>query len=345
MLNTKLIKINNITEQKNELLCVAEILKSGGLVAIPTETVYGLAADCLNPVAVENIFKAKGRPNDNPLIVHLAEIEDVTNYAVNIPSNFYKLAAKFCPGPLTMILPKHTRVPLVTSGGLDTIAIRFPSHPVAREIIRLTGVGLAAPSANRSGSPSPTTAKHCIDDLLGRVDAIVDAGCCDIGVESTVVSLAGNCVRLLRPGAVTAEQLSEVVGKVEIDSAVTGNLAEGTVASSPGMKYKHYSPKAKIVIVSGDRKAYCDFVNSHKDEGVYALCFTEDLPYIDKPTVVMGGEKDDLSQAQGLFAALRKLDELGAKTAYARCPSCAGVGLAVYNRLLRAAAFDIIELT
>lgn len=343
-MNTEIFHIQDIEQDKAQLEKAAGILKRGGLVAIPTETVYGLAADCLNEQAVANIFAAKGRPGDNPLIVHLADVADAVRYAKNIPDSFYRLAEKFCPGPLTMIVPKQDIVPQAAAGGLDTIALRFPAHPVARELIRLSGCGLAAPSANRSGSPSPTTARHCIEDMFGRIDAIVDGGSCPIGVESTVVSLVDGKVRLLRPGAVTPGQLEEVVGAVEIDPAVTHRLEEGAKAASPGMKYKHYAPAAKIIIVNGEEDAYREFVNSAQGEGIFALCFEEDVSWLTKPYVVMGKETDQLSQAQGLFACLRKLDELGAKLAYARCPAQTGVGLAVYNRLLRAAAFETVTL-
>ena len=343
-MNTEIFEIQDIHRDRDKLEKAAEILKRGGLVAIPTETVYGLAADCLNQQAVSRIFEAKGRPSDNPLIVHLADTSDAPRYARQLPDSFYKLAERFCPGPLTMIVPKRDCVPLVTSGGLDTVALRFPAHPVARELIRLSGCGLAAPSANRSGSPSPTTAQHCIQDMDSRIDAIVDGGSCPIGVESTVVSLMGDKVRLLRPGAVTPQQLAEVVGEVEIDPAVTHQLEQEAQAASPGMKYKHYAPSAKVVILQGSPEKYRQFVNDAQGEGVFALCFAEDTPFLTKPYVVMGREGDELSQAQGLFACLRRLDELGARVAYARCPSQEGMGLAVYNRLLRAAGFETVML-
>lgn len=343
-MNTEIFQIKDLRKDKDKLEKAAKILKRGGLVAIPTETVYGLAADCLNQQAVAGIFAAKGRPGDNPLIVHLADIADACRYAGQLPDSFYRLAERFCPGPLTMIVPKGDCVPFITSGGLDTVALRFPAHPVARELIRLSGCGLAAPSANRSGSPSPTTAQHCIQDMSGRIDAVVDGGNCPIGVESTVVSLVGDKVRLLRPGAVTPQQLAEVVGEVEIDPAVTRQLEKDVQAASPGMKYKHYAPSAKVVIVQGSPEEYRRFVNDAEGKGVVALCFAEDAPFLSKPCVVMGREGDELSQAQGLFACLRRLDELGARLAYARCPSREGMGLAVYNRLLRAAAFETVTL-
>lgn len=342
-MQTQIFKITDLEADKDKLKKAADILANGGLVAIPTETVYGLAADCLNEEAVKAIFQAKGRPSDNPLIVHLADVKDAEKYASELPETFYKLAERFCPGPLTMIVPKKECVPTATSGGLDTVALRFPSHPVAREIIRLCGKGLAAPSANRSGSPSPTEAEHCINDMFGRIDAVVDGGSCTIGVESTVVSLVGGKVRVLRPGAVTPEQIAEVTGEAEVDRAVTNKMNDNEQAASPGMKYKHYAPSCKVVIVCADDDGYRRFINEKAEDNAYALCFEEDTAHINKHYVVLGREEDELSQAQALFASLRKLDELGAEIAYARCPSQEGVGLAVYNRLLRAAAFRTID--
>lgn len=322
---------------------VGEILRRGRLAAIPTETVYGLAADACNPQAVKSIFTTKGRPQDNPLIVHICSMEMWGEIVQEIPPAARRLAEAFWPGPLTIILPKNERIPPVTSGGLDTVAVRFPSHPVARELIRLAGVPIAAPSANLSGLPSPTTAQRCMEDLWGRVEAIVDAGSCSVGVESTVVTLAQHPPRLLRPGGITLEQLRSVLGQVEVDPAVTRQLQQGQKASSPGMKYKHYAPKANVQLVEADRETYLDYVNRQKGEGVYALCFSEDLPAIQIPAVAYGSGEEPLSQAHGLFESLRQLDELGAKVVYARCPSKEGVGLAVYNRLIRAAGFSVVH--
>ena len=327
---------------RQALIHVGEILKRGGLAAIPTETVYGLAADAGNPQAVKSIFTTKGRPQDNPLIVHIASMEMWKEIVQQIPSSAIRLAEAFWPGPLTIILPKSERIPLETSGGLNTVAVRFPSHPVAQEIIRLAGVPIAAPSANLSGLPSPTTAQRCIEDLSGKVEAIVDAGSCSVGVESTVITLAQDIPRLLRPGGITLEQLQTVLGQVAVDPAVTHRLEEGQPASSPGMKYKHYAPKADVRLVEADQAAYLEFVNRQEEEGVYALCFSEDLPAIKIPAVAYGSGSDPMSQAHGLFESLRRLDELGARMVYARAPSKDGVGLAVYNRLIRAAGFSIV---
>ncbi len=320
----------------------AELLKNGEIVGIPTETVYGLAADAENPEAVKKIFDAKGRPQDNPLIVHISEISQLEKYARDIPDAAYKLAEKFCPGPLTLVLPKKDIIPEVTSAGLDTVGIRLPAHPAARAIINACGKALAAPSANLSGSPSPTSAAHVMNDLGGRISAVVDGGSCGVGVESTVVSFESGAIRLLRPGFISAEELAEF-GKVICDRHITVAAAEGETVRSPGMKYKHYSPKANVAIVNGSREEYLDYVNSRASGGVYALLFGDEAEDCRLPYIAYGNNSEE--QAANLFAALRKFDEMGAEQVYARCPETSGVGLAVYNRLLRAAGFEIIDVS
>lgn len=323
----------------------ARILQNGGLVGIPTETVYGLAANALNGPAVAGIFAAKGRPMDNPLIVHISQFDQIYGLVREVPSAAKRLAERFWPGPLTIILPKGDCIPDEVSAGLDTVAIRFPSHPVARAVIDAAGVPLAAPSANLSGHPSPTTAVHVMDDMDGRIEAVLDGGPCAVGVESTVVTLATEPPRLLRPGGVTLEQLCEVLGKVEMDQAVLNPLPEGEHASSPGMKYKHYSPKANVVILEGSLEHYIDYVNTHAKSGVAALCYNGENKALSVPAICYGGEQDCNEQARELFDALRELDDvLHAQTVYARCPEPKGVGLAVYNRLIRAAGFEVIFL-
>ncbi len=323
----------------------AEILKNGGLVAMPTETVYGLAANAFNEEAVRKIFAAKGRPGDNPLIVHICRLQMLGDIVEEIPESAWKLAARFWPGPLTMIMKKKPEIPYACSGGLATVAVRFPVHPVARRLIELAGVPLAAPSANLSGHPSPTTFEHCVNDLDGRVDAILDGGPCSVGVESTVITLAAEVPTLLRPGYVTLEELRETLGTVELSHAVLEKLGEGETAASPGMKYKHYAPKAKVTLVKGSRERYADFVNSRAGEGVFALCFDEDAPALRVKTVCYGSCDSGEEQARRLFDALRELDDLGAETVWAHSPNIEGVGLAVYNRLVRSAGFDITELS
>lgn len=329
-------------EDENSIAVAADILKKGGLVAIPTETVYGLAADALNPEAVKNIFIAKGRPQDNPLIVHVSSLEEIPPLVDEVDPRLYKLAEKFWPGPLTIILKKSSLIPDEVSAGLDTVAIRMPSHPIANKIIKESGVPLAAPSANASGRPSPTRASHVLEDIDGKIDAIVDGGSCSVGVESTVITLATEIPTLLRPGGVTPEELSEVLGEIEISHAVFEKLNEGEKVQSPGMKYKHYAPKAQVTIVKGSFENYCKFVKAQKEE-TCAVCFEGEGKNFDK-YIEYGSADNSLAQAQHIFDALREVDAMGCKTAFVRCPVTTGVGLAVYNRLLRSAAFREINL-
>lgn len=335
-----------LTNSKQDIQTAGKLLKDGELVAIPTETVYGLAADALNGEAVANIFKAKGRPMDNPLIVHIADLSQVDDLVAFVPPVLEDLAKAFWPGPLTVILEKSDLIPDEVSAGLDTVAIRMPSHPVARAIIKAAGTPLAAPSANTSGMPSPTTAAHVLHDMDGKIAAVVDGGPCEVGVESTVLTLCTRVPCILRPGRVTPEDLFEVLGDVEVDDAVLGQLAEGAVAASPGMKYKHYSPKAEVYIVDGTAEGFAKYVNERVSEkaSVAALVFDGEESLVNCTTLPFGAEDDPLGQAEHLFDDLRKADELGVSDIYVRCPSAEGVGLAVMNRLLRAAEFRIIEV-
>ena len=322
----------------------ANIIKHGGLVAMPTETVYGLAADATDKEAVRKIYSAKGRPSDNPLIVHVSSIDEIPPLVTDFSEKARKLAQAFFPGPLTLVMPRSDKIPREISGGLDTVAIRMPSNPIARELIKKSGVPLAAPSANLSGSPSPTTAQHVIDDLKGRIDAIIDGGASDVGLESTVLTLATDTPRLLRPGGVTPEQIEAVIGKIDIDPAVINPLKEGEKVHSPGMKYKHYSPKANVTLIRGSDESYYNHVNSNKLGDTVALCYDEDLTHIEIPVIAYGKRDDYSAQAKRLFDALRQADAHGYKTVLARCPGMDGVGLAVFNRLIRAAGFEVIEL-
>lgn len=343
-METKILKINDPDKQIGKVREVASALALGLIAAVPTETVYGLAANAKDPSAVAEVFRVKGRPQDNPLIVHISSMDELKNVAVDVPREAYILAEKFWPGPLTMVLKRSDQIPDTVSAGLDTVAVRMPSHPVARAIIRESGVPLAAPSANLSGSPSPTTAEHCINDLFSKVPYIVDSGECNVGVESTVISLAFGKPDLLRPGAITPGQLEAALCKsIELDPAVEGEF-KGNAASAPGMKYKHYSPKAEVVLVKGRCDRFADFVNDRAGDGVYALCFDEDEKRLRVPEISLGASSDASHQAHELFSALRRLDEMGAKKVFAHCPETNGVGLAVYNRLVRSAAFNIIEL-
>ncbi|MDE6124192.1 MAG: threonylcarbamoyl-AMP synthase [Eubacterium sp.] len=329
-----------LSTSEYDIALAGEIIKSGGLVAFPTETVYGLGADALNEEAVKKIYIAKGRPSDNPLIVHIAEKEDIIPLVKEVTPAAKALIDKFFPAPLTIILQKSEWIGNTVSGGLDTVAVRMPQNETARALIRAAGTPIAAPSANTSGLPSPTKAKHVIDDMNGKIDAIICGEDCDFGVESTVITLATEIPTILRPGAITKEMLEDVIGKVDVAKAVLEGMGQNEVAASPGMKYKHYAPKAKVLLVNASKEKYEAFVNSKKD--AFALCFEEDNITI--PKVTFGKESDDCSQAKELFDALRQLDEMGAKKVYARIPHKNGVGMAVYNRLIRAAAFCIIDL-
>lgn len=333
-----------ISDSKKDLLYAAELIKNGDVVGIATETVYGLGADAENEKAVEKIFKAKDRPSDNPLIVHICSMDMLESIAYDIPELAYKIADKFWPGALTMVLPKKNNIPYITSGGLDTVGVRMPLSECAREIIRLSGRPIAAPSANRSGYPSPTTAMHVYKDMNGRIPLIVDGGECMVGVESTVISFDDeNTVRILRPGYVTAEQLSEIADNVIIDKAVTSELQAGQKVTSPGMKYKHYSPRADVIMVDGDDNSFYDFAKSHLGENIYFLVFENDIEHMQSDNVFSYGN-DSIQQAHNLFSELRRLDDIGAEKIYVRMPEKSGVGLAVYNRLVRASGFEVLSV-
>lgn len=319
----------------------AEILKKGGIVAIPTETVYGLAASAYDENAVKKVFEAKGRPQDNPLIVHIADIEDLKTVAGDIPDSAYITAQKFWPGPLTMIFKRTDKIPASVSAGLDTVAVRMPSDKTARAIIKKS-VPLAAPSANTSGRPSPTSAQYVLDDLDGKIDAVVMSGDCEVGVESTVITLATNPPRLLRPGAVTVEELKEIFPDIIVDNAVLAEPEKGEKVSSPGMKYKHYAPKTETYLVEGSSEKFAEFVNSK--ENAAAVCFFEEEDKITVPKLCYGTVSDETTLAHSVFSVLRRADCLGVQAIYVHAPSKSGVGLAVYNRLIRAAAFRVIKL-
>lgn len=343
MITEKLV-VNTVEESHSQIKRAAEIIKNGGLVAMPTETVYGLAANALDEKAVSDIFTAKGRPQDNPLIVHISNFDMINKLVTSIPEIAQKCLEKFWPGPFTAILPKSDIIPKSVCAGLDTVAIRMPSNPIARALIEESSVPLAAPSANLSGSPSPTTANHVLLDLDGKIDAIIVAGKAEVGVESTVVTFVENPPRLLRPGGITAEQLREIIPDLAIDKAVFSEPEKGKPVASPGMKYKHYSPKANVIIIDGNSQKYIQYVNEHQSEHVYALCFDSDIEGLNVPYISYGDENDSAGQAARLFDALRTLDSCGCKTCFARMPKIEGVGLAVYNRLIRAAAFEVIKL-
>lgn len=322
----------------------AELIRNGQLVAIPTETVYGLGADGLNPTAVAKIYAAKGRPQDNPLILHVTGMEQVETLCHSIPQAAYKLAQRFWPGPLTIVLPAKECVPKCTTGGLSTVAVRCPACDVTRQIIALSGVPIAAPSANISGKPSTTSAEHVIHDHEGNIPMVVDGGPCQVGVESTIVDLTEERPRLLRPGGVTPEQLIEVLGDLVIDKAVTAQIDKDAVVKAPGMKYRHYAPDCQVLIVAGNREQAANYIKKHYKSDDRVLCFEEELPLYEGCNPLAYGKEADLeSLSAGLFAALRQLDDPAIRKVYARCPEGGGIAYAVQNRLKKAAAFQIID--
>ena len=334
--------INNLN--KNNLDLISNTLKTGNLVVIPTETVYGLAADALNPEAVKKIFEVKGRPTDNPLIVHISNIQMMKKFVIDIPDKAILLSNKFWPGPLTVILKKSKIVPDITTGGLDSVALRAPSHPMALKIINHSKLGLAAPSANISGKPSPTNCKHCENDLKDKVDIIVDGGECDFGVESTVISLIEKTPIILRPGVITKEDIEEVIGPVNLSENILHKAESKTPVLSPGVKYKHYAPDADIILVKSNLDNFTKYVNSINDINCAALVFEGEETNLNKPCFTYGKKDDYLSQTKNLFKVLREIDKTSLKKVYVRCPSASGISLAVYNRLIRAANFNIVNL-
>ncbi len=326
-----------------------ETIKNGGLVIFPTETVYGLGGNATSDTAAASIYQAKGRPADNPLIIHIANPWDAYQYTYPTPV-YDLLASAFMPGPLTVIMKSKDTVPLTVRAGLDTVAVRCPSHPVAQALIRAAGVPIAAPSANISGKPSPTCASHVRDDMDGRVDMILDGGNCEVGLESTIVKIEDDGhLTLLRPGAVTIRDLREVVPHVEIASAVTAMLAEGERVLSPGMKYRHYAPTAPVYLLNGDAVAKCNYIKTHLQSKCAVLCYNEELPYFremfsSEDIYLLGSQSDLATQAHRLFYLLREADKGGYEAIYAPLPSKEGIGLALYNRMIRAAAYHIVDL-
>ena len=313
--------------------------------ALPTETVYGIAADARNGAAVAKIFEAKGRPQDNPLIVHIAGVEMLPGLVSEFPERARLLAAAFWPGPLTIIMPRGPEVAAECCAGLDTVGIRMPSHPVVQRLIAASGIAFAAPSANLSGKPSPTNAQDVWNDMQGRLPLILDGGECQVGVESTVVSVVGEKPTLFRPGHITLEDLERALGEeVEVSGAILERLAEGEVARSPVMKYKHYAPKADITLLNGSFDQFKAYLEAHAAEHPACLCFTGEGEKLGVPYIEYGREGDGEDQAKHLFRCLRALDEQGDRVVYARCPQKDGLSMAVYNRLIRAAAFRVIDL-
>jgi len=323
----------------------AQLLRRGEIFALPTETVYGIAADARQGAAVRKIFEAKGRPQDNPLIVHVAGPEMLPGLVAEVPERAQLLISAFCPGPLTIIMPRGPEVADECCAGLDTVGMRMPSHPVVQAVIKASGVAFAAPSANLSGKPSPTNAQDTFVDMDGRLPLILDGGECAVGVESTVVSVVGPKPTLFRPGHITLEDLERALGEeVEVSAAILEKLPEGAVVRSPGMKYKHYAPKADITILDGSFEQFRAYVQAHADQNPSCLCFTGEASQLGVPCVEYGREGDGADQAKHLFRSLRALDEQGDGVVYARCPGRDGLSMAVYNRLVRAAAFRVVQL-
>lgn len=336
-MDTKLLSTNT-----EDLDIAAEILLKGGNVIFPTETVYGIGADAMNKDAVSSIFVAKGRPSDNPLIVHISSMDMLTNIVEEVPSSARQLMEKYWPGPLTIILKKQKSIPDETTAGLDTVAVRMPQSAVARKLIELAGIPVAAPSANLSGKPSPTKAQHCIDDMMGRVDAIICGDDCEVGVESTVIDMSGDIPLLFRPGGVTFEQLSDVLGEVKIATAIKND----EVPKSPGLKYKHYAPNAEVVILSGSYDDACAYIKKEAEtRNVGVLSFDEFPQISNTKNISLGSINNPQDAAHRLFSALRQMDELSVDVIYAPEISNKGMWDAVRNRLYRSAGEKIINLS
>ncbi len=336
---------------ENEVDSAAELLSAGELLAFPTETVYGLGADALNPRTVNNIFVAKGRPADNPLIIHIADQADLKMLTdQEISPLIKKVIDQFWPGPLTIVLKKSSLVPEVTTGSLDTVAIRMPNHPIALRLIKEAGVPVAAPSANLSGKPSPTLADHVIEDLAGRIDGILDGGQTGIGLESTVMDLSKEVPTLLRPGGVTYEELTEVLGRVEIDPAVESKLDDiSKKAISPGMKYKHYAPQAEVLLLEGDsskiKRKIKEIINKNSNKKIGVMITIESIDDYEQAIVKIMGSRDDLSKvSQNIFKLLREFDADGVDQILIEGLVTEGLGLAIMNRLRKSAGYQILEV-
>lgn len=344
-MRTELFKIADPIARREDVERAAEILRRGGLLGIPTETVYGLGANGLDEDAVRRIFEAKGRPQDNPLILHIPSADWLSRYGEDIPAAAYRLAERFWPGPLTVIVKRRRNVPDVTTGGLETVGMRCPDHPVTLAIIEAAGVPVAAPSGNVSGRPSPTCARHMLEDMDGRIDGIVDGGACGVGVESTIIDLTGEMPRLLRPGGLPLEELREVLGEIAVDKAVLAPLAEGEKPKAPGMKYRHYAPKAPVTVVTGDSGRTARYIRDRADGKTGVICFDEYRElFSDSIVESIGLSSDRAEQARRIFDALRAFDGTDVEKIYAQCPNDEGLGLAIGNRLKKAAGFHVVDL-
>ncbi len=348
-MNTKgSILVNTIlfTENtKENIEKAAEIIRRGGLLGIPTETVYGLGANALNADACRRIYEAKGRPQDNPLIIHVPDASWLSRYCEKVPESAYRLAEAFWPGPLTMILPKKEIVPYRTTGGLETVGVRCPNHPVTLAVIAAADVPIAAPSGNTSGRPSPTSAADMLEDMDGKIDGIFDGGPCGVGVESTTIDLPCQPPRLLRAGGLPLEELERVLGTVLVDKCITQLMTDGERPRAPGMKYRHYAPKAPVTVVTGDGKKSAAYIAAHAPEGAGVICFSEFRAQFPGCVVhELGPEGDKSEQARRVFDALREFDATDVTEIFAQCPDDAGLGLAIGNRLKKAAGFHVVEV-
>lgn len=350
-METKLYKIDPENIDISKMQEAGKLIASGELVAFPTETVYGLGGDALDPAAAGKIYEAKGRPSDNPLIVHIAEFSDLDRVGKNIPQQAKKLAEVFWPGPLTMIVWKKEEVPFATTGGLNTVAVRMPNHPVALELIRKSGKLIAAPSANTSGRPSPTEASHVMGDLQGRIAMVLDGGAVGIGIESTIIDLTEPVPMILRPGYITQEMLSEVLGEqVVMDPGIIA-ADDTTKPKAPGMKYKHYAPKADMIIVDGERDAVVEKINdltrlAHADGKKTAVIATEETKgkYTADVVLNIGAREDEDSIARHMYKILRDCDKLEVEVIFSESFKTPRIGQAIMNRLLKAAAHQVIHL-
>ena len=341
------LKTVYFTEATHEnIRAAAKIIRDGGLLAIPTETVYGLGANALDEDAVLRIFEAKGRPQDNPLIIHIPDDSWLSRYCESIPEAAYRLSKEFWPGPLTMILPRKTVVPLRTTGGLETVGVRCPRCEVTRRIIAAADVPIAAPSGNTSGRPSPTCIDDMKEDMDGKIEGMFDDGPCGVGVESTIIDLTCTPPRLLRPGGLPLEELQRVLGEVAVDKAVVRPLSQGEKPKAPGMKYRHYAPKAPVTVVTGEAELTAAYIRQHVSPSTGVICFTEFIREFSGCIVHdLGPAENKAEQARRVFDALRQFDRENVTEIYAQCPDEAGLGLAVANRLKKSAGFHVIEVT